>query len=46
MKEVLALHDVSVIRDGKIILDGVNWQVSDDERWVIVGPKGAGGDTW
>jgi len=45
MKEVLALHDVSVIRDGKIILDGVNWQVSDDERWVIVGPNGAGKTT-
>ena len=45
MKEVLALHDVSVIRDGKKILDGVNWQVSDNERWVIVGPNGAGKTT-
>jgi iron complex transport system ATP-binding protein len=45
MNEVLALHDVSVVRDGKKILDGVNWQVSDNERWVIVGPNGAGKTT-
>ncbi len=45
MKEVLALHDVTVVRDGKKILDNVNWQVSDNERWVIVGPNGAGKTT-
>jgi len=45
MNEVLALHDVSVVRDGKKILDGVNWQVADNERWVIVGPNGAGKTT-
>ena len=45
MNEVLALHNVSVVRDGKKILDGVNWQVADNERWVIVGPNGAGKTT-
>lgn len=45
MKEVLALQDVSLVRDGKTILDGINWTVADNERWVIVGPNGAGKTT-
>jgi len=45
MKEVLALQDVSVVRDGNTILDGINWTVTDNERWVIVGPNGAGKTT-
>ena len=42
---VLEFHDVSVIRDGNLILDSVTWSVDSDERWVILGPNGAGKTT-
>ncbi|WP_127793447.1 ABC transporter ATP-binding protein [Agromyces sp. LHK192] len=42
---VLEFRDVSVIRDGNTILDGVDWSVAADERWVILGPNGAGKTT-
>lgn len=42
---VLKFRDVSVVRDGNTILDGVNWTVDSDERWVILGPNGAGKTT-
>ena len=45
MNEVLALNNVSLVRSGKKILDGINWTVQSDERWVIVGPNGAGKTT-
>jgi len=42
---VIQFTDVSVVRDGKIILDSINWSVGLDERWVVVGPNGAGKTT-
>jgi iron complex transport system ATP-binding protein len=42
---VLQFRDVSVVRDGNSILDGVNWSVASDERWVVLGPNGAGKTT-
>jgi iron complex transport system ATP-binding protein len=45
MSSVLKLSDVSVVRDGSAILDGVSWSVDDSERWVILGPNGAGKTT-
>ncbi|MDR5700068.1 ABC transporter ATP-binding protein [Agromyces aerolatus] len=42
---VLQFRDVSVVRDGNTILDGVNWTVDSDQRWVILGPNGAGKTT-
>jgi len=45
MKEVLALENISLIRSGKTILDGISWNVQANERWVIVGPNGAGKTT-
>ncbi|WP_395243123.1 ABC transporter ATP-binding protein [Agromyces sp. MMS24-K17] len=42
---VLNFRDVSVVRDGNTILDGVNWTVESDERWVVLGPNGAGKTT-
>ncbi|MGX5695078.1 ABC transporter ATP-binding protein [Agromyces soli] len=42
---VLKFSDVSVVRDGTTILDGVDWSVDADERWVILGPNGAGKTT-
>ncbi len=42
---VLQLSDVSVIRDGNPVLQGVDWTVQPDERWVVLGPNGAGKTT-
>ena len=45
MSSVLELTDVSVIRDGNPILNGVTWSVDSNERWAILGPNGAGKTT-
>lgn len=42
---VITLRDVSVVRDGKSILNNVDWQVEGNQRWVIIGPNGAGKTT-
>jgi iron complex transport system ATP-binding protein len=42
---VIALSNVSVRREGTAILEGVNWVVRPDERWVILGPNGSGKTT-
>lgn len=42
MTEVLSFNNLTLLRDGKAILEGINWSVSADQRWVIVGPNGAG----
>lgn len=45
LSEVLRLHQVSLRRDGAVLLDGVDWTVEEDERWVVIGPNGAGKTT-
>ncbi|MFM1983944.1 MAG: hypothetical protein RL723_379 [Actinomycetota bacterium] len=45
MSRVIDLNNVTVIRDGRPILNNVDWQVESDQRWVIVGPNGAGKTT-
>jgi len=42
---VVNFRNVSVVRDGNLILDDIEWAVNDDERWVIIGPNGAGKTT-
>ena len=37
---VLDLVDVSVVREGRKLLDAVNWTVGEGERWVVLGPNG------
>ena len=45
MTWVLDLHNVSVRRGEKNILDDVSWQIAEGERWVILGRNGAGKTT-
>lgn len=45
MPQVLEFSDVVVRRNGRDIVDHLDWSVSDDERWVILGPNGAGKTT-
>jgi iron complex transport system ATP-binding protein len=42
---VLCLRGVAVVRDGRPILDGVDWEVNTGERWVVIGPNGSGKTT-
>ena len=41
----LRLRGVSVVRDGRRLLDSVNWHVQGGQRWVVLGPNGAGKST-
>lgn len=45
MSALLKLEDVSVLRDGKVILGPISWSLSTGQRWVIIGPNGAGKTT-
>jgi iron complex transport system ATP-binding protein len=45
MVNVLRFSDVSYVRGGRPILDGVNWEVDSSERWVVLGANGAGKTT-
>ena len=38
----LELTGVRFVRDGRTILDGIDWRVRAGERWVVVGPNGSG----
>ncbi|MBF6606171.1 MAG: ATP-binding cassette domain-containing protein [Chloroflexi bacterium] len=45
VERVLRLERVGVRRDGRWILDDVDWTVHRGQRWVVVGPNGAGKTT-
>jgi len=45
MSRVINLNNVTVTRNGKSILENVDWQVESNQRWVIIGPNGAGKTT-
>jgi iron complex transport system ATP-binding protein len=42
---VLSLAGVTIRRDGRTVLDAVDWRVDADDRWVILGPNGSGKTT-
>jgi iron complex transport system ATP-binding protein len=41
----LAFRGVRFERDGRAILDGIDWTVGNGERWVLLGPNGSGKTT-
>jgi iron complex transport system ATP-binding protein len=45
MADVLDLDGVTVMRGGSALLDKVSWQVSEGDRWVVLGANGAGKTT-
>lgn len=42
MPPLLELENVTVIRDGKQILDHVSWTMQSNEHWAVIGKNGAG----
>jgi iron complex transport system ATP-binding protein len=42
---VVRLRGVAVVRDGRPILDDVDWEVCGHERWAVLGPNGSGKTT-
>ena len=42
---VLALHGVAVVRNGRAILEDVDWEVRPAQRWAVLGPNGSGKTT-
>jgi len=45
MGAALNLSDVTFVRDGRVILAPLNWQVTDDQRWLVLGANGSGKTT-
>jgi iron complex transport system ATP-binding protein len=45
MDAVLEFADVAVKRGQATLLEGIDWVVEEDERWVILGANGAGKTT-
>jgi iron complex transport system ATP-binding protein len=41
----ISLSGVSVVREGRPILDAIDWEVGPRDRWVVLGPNGAGKTT-
>ena len=45
MAVVINFNNVTVVREGRPILDNVDLSVEENQRWAIVGPNGAGKTT-
>ena len=41
----LVLCDVRLVRDGRRLLDAIDWTVEPGQRWVVLGPNGSGKTT-
>ncbi len=41
----VSLRQVELVRDGRFILQAIDWTVRHDERWVVLGPNGCGKTT-
>ncbi|HEX4903877.1 MAG TPA: ATP-binding cassette domain-containing protein [Acidimicrobiales bacterium] len=42
MTPALRLIGVGLTRDGRDLLDGIDWEVGPGDRWVVLGPNGSG----
>jgi len=41
----LSLRDVTLVREGRSILNNISWKVGGNERWVVLGRNGCGKST-
>ncbi|MEG0162091.1 MAG: ATP-binding cassette domain-containing protein, partial [Aurantimicrobium sp.] len=42
MVQVLRFSNASLVRDGNTVVNNLNWEVTSDQRWIILGANGAG----
>ena len=42
MTNILRVQNVSFVRGGRRILDGISWQVLQGQHWCVLGPNGCG----
>lgn len=42
MVQVLKFSHASLVRDGHSVVSDLNWDVTSDQRWIILGANGAG----
>lgn len=42
---MITYNNVSFIRDSRVIIDGITFQINKDENWAILGPNGSGKST-
>ncbi len=42
---IVSIRDVTVIKDGHRLIEGVNWEVKAGERWILFGANGSGKTT-
>ena len=42
---IVKMSNVHIQYGDKVILDGINWQITPGERWALLGPNGAGKST-
>ena len=45
MKDIIHYENVTFRRDGKIILDGIDWHINEGENWALLGLNGSGKST-
>lgn len=45
MSDVLEFAGVSVVRGETTLLDHVDWEIEEGQRWVVLGPNGSGKTT-
>jgi iron complex transport system ATP-binding protein len=45
MTEIINLKNVSLMRSGRKVLNGINWTTHKGEHWFIMGPNGSGKTT-
>jgi iron complex transport system ATP-binding protein len=41
----LEMRGVRLVRDGQVLLEGIDWTVEGDQRWAVLGPNGSGKTT-
>lgn len=44
-RPAVALSGVAVVRDGRPLIQDIDWEVRPGERWVMLGPNGSGKTT-
>lgn len=42
MNTILSVSDLSLVREGNRILEGINWRIAAGEHWAILGANGSG----